>query len=281
MGFSVRFSLGQLLLLLSLLSARKSSVQARRQQWPQKKWILGHRGARAIAPENTLTAFKLAMECGADGVELDVFLSRDGIPVVIHDETLERTTNKKGAVQDLTAAELAQLDASRSMTGFAKEGVPTLSEVLNLLPDGAMVNVELKGAGRFSKHVLVHKVIDILKPHANRLCIIVSSFDGALLKLFRRIDDSFLIALLLSPRDKHWPWSAFHLRAIAPDALHIPPQLAKTFLYNLARRANMRIAIWTVNDIKDAKHWLEADVDGIFTDSVHEIASFLKKSQSS
>jgi glycerophosphoryl diester phosphodiesterase len=277
MGKIMRYSIGKTLLLLSLFNMRFQKKHERHKQWPKKKWILGHRGARAIAPENTLTSFRLAMEHGADGVEFDVFLSSDQVPVVIHDESLERTTDRSGAVCDHTAEELANCDASKSMTGFAKEGIPRLKEVLAALPDGAIVNVELKGSGHFKKQVLVDKVIALLNQHKDRLCFIVSSFDGEILSLFRKTDDRYLIAMLLSPRDIHWPWSIKYMKRIAPDALHLPASLAKPLIQKFARRANMKIAIWTVNDIKEARDWMEQGIDGIFTDSIPEMVKFFRR----
>ena len=107
--------------------------------------IYAHRGASAYAPENTLPAFQAAMEQGADGIELDVHLSRDGELVVIHDEELDRTTNGTGLVKDHTLAELKKLCADNGMSGYGDVRIPTLQEVLELVkPSGMLVNIELK-----------------------------------------------------------------------------------------------------------------------------------------
>ena len=95
--------------------------------------IYAHRGASAYAPENTLPAFQAAMEQGADGIELDVHLSRDGELVVIHDEELDRTTNGTGLVKDHTLAELKKLCADNGMSGYGDVRIPTLQEVLELV----------------------------------------------------------------------------------------------------------------------------------------------------
>ena len=113
------------------------------------KKIFAHRGASAYAPENTLPAFEKAVDIGADGVELDIHLSRDGRLVVIHDEMLDRTTNGHGFVKDFTLAELKKLDASKTMTssGFCNLRIPTLGEVYELLADTELlVNVEVKSS---------------------------------------------------------------------------------------------------------------------------------------
>ena len=107
--------------------------------------IYGHRGASAHAPENTLEAFALSMEMGADGFELDVHMSKDGELVVIHDETVDRTTDGTGFVRDLTLQQLKELDASASMEGFRNCRIPTLREVFTLVQDtDHIVNVEIK-----------------------------------------------------------------------------------------------------------------------------------------
>src|SRR6187200_2440153 len=102
--------------------------------------IYGHRGASAELPENTLPAFALAKELGAYGIELDVHLSRDGVPVVIHDESVDRTTNGSGDVANLDLASLRQLDAGNGAT------IPTLIEVLDVVGDTLHVDIEVKAA---------------------------------------------------------------------------------------------------------------------------------------
>ncbi len=264
---------GLFLFYASLLRAKKNKSHLLTKKWPSQKWILGHRGARANAPENTLSAFKKAMEYGADGVEFDVFLSQDGIPVVIHDETVDRTTDGHGAVWDLSAKELSQLNAAKNFPEFAKEGVPTLVQVLEVLPDGAIINVELKASGHFTKQVFVEKLMPIFKEHEKRLTLIVSSFDGELLYLFRCLAPQYLLSLLLSPRDENWPKSFRYMDAIGPDALHLPAQLAGPLVRSLARRADIAIAIWTVNDVDQARAWFDKGAMGIFTDTVPEMVA--------
>ena len=112
---------------------------------------MAHRGASYIAPENTLIAFKKAIALGADGIELDVHLSADGIPVVMHDETLDRTTNGKGLIKYYNVCDLESLDAGGWFSDdYAGEAVPTLEQVLKLISDTDMVlNVEMKMGGFF------------------------------------------------------------------------------------------------------------------------------------
>lgn len=242
-------------------------------QWPKQPWILGHRGARALAPENTLSSFRLAMEHGADGVEFDVILSKDCVPMVIHDDTLERTTNGHGLVTDLSAQELKNLDATKIMPQFTKEGVPSLAETLSALPGGTITNIELKSPGRFAKAALVEKVLSVARLHQDRLIIIFSSFDGEILSLLRAQKPNYLISLLLCNRDHHWPWALKYWHHIQPDALHLPPSLATNTILSLAKKAQLPVAIWTINDPMVAHNYFAHGVSGIFTDRVPEVVS--------
>ncbi|MBI3536498.1 MAG: hypothetical protein HY070_02885, partial [Chloroflexi bacterium] len=107
--------------------------------------IIAHRGASAEAPENTLAAFTRAFELGADGIELDVTLTKDNIPVVIHDDTVNRTTNARGVVSEMLLAEIKQLDAgSWKDAKYRGEKIPTLEETLRAIPTTKIVNIELK-----------------------------------------------------------------------------------------------------------------------------------------
>jgi len=247
-------------------------------QWPNKKWILGHRGARAIAPENTLSAFRIAMECGADGIELDVFLSKDGIPVVIHDEKVDRTTDGNGKVCDLTAHKLWKLNAAKKFSKFKKEGVPALEQVFDMMVPGSIVNVELKGSGYFSKQEFVNILLVLFQKYEDKLCLIISSFDAGLLALFRKTAPKYLISLLLSSRDKNFETAFQYLESIKPDALHLPPLLARPLVRSLVKYSQMKSAIWTVNEPFLAKKWFKKGVDGIFTDNVPEVVKALTSS---
>lgn len=107
--------------------------------------VWAHRGASAYAPENTLEAFKLAVDIGSDGIELDVQLSKDGELVVIHDEEIDRTSNGKGFVKDYTLKELKKFNFNHSNSKYHKVNIPTLKEVFELLKSTEMdINVELK-----------------------------------------------------------------------------------------------------------------------------------------
>lgn len=255
-------------LYLAFIACKKD--QFKKNPFPRPSWILGHRGARSEAPENTLSAFDTAMKLGADGVEFDVSLSRDGIPVVIHDESLSRTTDGEGFVKDHTALELSLLNASKPIPGYKKESVPTLEQTLSSLPDHAIANVELKFSGNFDKPFFVDAVLKVLGEHEQRLRLIISSFDGELLSIFRSRAEKLVISLLLSHKDR-WPKSLSYFLSIRPDALHLSPKLLSPMIMKLARSLGLKVAIWTINDISTAKKLWAMGVDGIFTDQVRRM----------
>ena len=149
-------------------------------------WIIGHRGYPAKYPENTLAAFEAAIEAGVVMIELDVMLSRDRKVVVIHDATLDRTTNGKGAVADFSLAELKQLDAGSWFNRqFADQQIPELSEVLDLVNGRVYVNIEIKSNAYESLHppdAIEKQVVDLLRQKDLLATSMISSFDVNILE---------------------------------------------------------------------------------------------------
>jgi glycerophosphoryl diester phosphodiesterase len=166
--------------------------------------ILAHRGASAEAPENTLAAFDLALRQGADGIELDVRLSADGVPVVIHDARLERTTSGTGRVDALSARELRRLDAGAwfnerrptlAQAGFRGLKIPLLAEALAWTRDhGCPAYVELK-RGRILNTGVEQKVLKAIHGAGVANCVTVISFDSSVLKRLRQLDDGIALGL--------------------------------------------------------------------------------------
>jgi glycerophosphoryl diester phosphodiesterase len=231
--------------------------------------LLGHRGAMARAPENTLGAFAAAIADCAHGVELDVTLSGDSVPVVIHDDTLDRTTNVLGKPSDFDADELATLDAASWFPGGwpHPEGVPRLDDVLRAMPDGAVVNVELKGPSP-AWIGLERRVVDVIRAHTPRVHVVVSSFHPAQLLEVRRIDRSLPIGVLL------WPKSLLPLRTglavplLGADAVHPPSSLVDAAFMAAARAAGLRVHVWDVKSPADGQRLLDLGVDALIVDDV-------------
>jgi glycerophosphoryl diester phosphodiesterase len=145
--------------------------------WKAGTLNIAHRGASAAAPANTMAAFEKALALGADGIELDVQLSADGVPVVIHDFTVDDTTDGSGKVARMTLAQLEQLDAGSYFDpAFAGERIPTLEKVLEVMGNRLLLNIELKGFSLFDKG-LERAVIGLIEQHALRSRVFLSSFN--------------------------------------------------------------------------------------------------------
>jgi glycerophosphoryl diester phosphodiesterase len=233
--------------------------------------LLGHRGAKARAPENTLGAFRAALDDGAHGVELDTTLAGDSVPIVVHDDTLDRTTNVTGKPSDYDSEELAHVDAGSWFAGWGSEPVPRLDDVFQMMPDGAVVNVEIKGPspGFIS---LERRVVDVIRAHWPRVQVIVSSFHPAQLLEVRRVAPELPIGLLLSD-DALLPLrTAWTAPLLAPDALHPPASLVTPTLVRACKDAGLRLNVWAVRDEHEAARLLAMGVDGLIVDDVRATA---------
>lgn len=235
--------------------------------------IYGHRGASGYAPENTLEAFRLAMDMGADGFELDVHMSRDGELVVIHDESVDRTTNGTGLVRELTLEQLKQLDASCCMEAYRGAKIPTLAEVFNLVRDTHhIVNVEIKTDEWFYPQ-LEEKCLALAKEMAVEDRIIYSSFNHFTLMKLRQLKPDAKLGMLFGDiMVKPWEYAA----QLPVDYLHpmkmniyVPGCPEKTI------KAGYGINMWTINDEETMMECLKYDA-GIIT-NYPDIAVTLRK----
>lgn len=223
----------------------------------QLPFIWAHRGASGLAPENTMAAFTLAEQVGADGIELDVHLSRDGVPVVIHDETVNRTTNGRGGIVDVTQRELRELDAGSWFSSeFTGEPVPTLAEVLIWVEDRLRLNIEIKSAqaGR--------AVLDLLAEYP-RARVLVSSFSHELLLAMRQWSPGLPIGFLI---DSHF-WRIALKRAVfcQAESFNPPAKHVSHLLVNACHRQGLTVFPWTVDGISHQNSLLRMGVDGFFT----------------
>jgi len=226
--------------------------------------VWAHRGGGG-APENTLAAFRRACELGADGVEFDVQLTADGQPVVIHDETLERTTTGHGWVKDQTLAQLKQLDASAGCSEYAGERIPTLREVFELLaPTTLELNVEIKDS-IVHYFALGDKVSQLVDEFGLGQRVTLSSFNHCSLAWLRQ-NGSLVRTGLLFGDTMFEPWDyATHIWA---TALH-PPLPYVDYVFNLideSHAAHLDVNVWTVNEPADIERMIDRGVDRIITD---------------
>ncbi len=219
-------------------------------------FLYAHRGASAAAPENTLAAFQRALDDGADGIEFDVHLSRDGVPVVLHDETLERTTNGSGPVANRRAAQLRQLDAgSWFAPEFAGEPLPTLEETLHLLAGRLRLNIEVKDA---RAGMAVFEVLKRFDPAD----VVVSSFDHRLLLRLRRAAPDLSLAVLAAA---DWHRAVARAETLRACALHVCKELVSRSLLAACRRRQLPVMVWTVDDPGHARTLARLGVAGLFT----------------
>lgn len=208
--------------------------------------IYGHRGASAYAPENTLEAFRMAMEMGADGVELDVHMTLDGELVVIHDDTVDRTTDGHGKVCGFTLAQLKALDARNGMDDYPGVKIPTLKEVYALLqPLGAMVNIEVKTTESFYPGI-EEKLLELEKEMGMVGRTVYSSFNHYTIANLRKLDPEVKLGLLYMS-GLYEPWHY----AKQVDAEYIHPIFYNLLIPGLAQGCaenGIGINAWTVDD---------------------------------
>lgn len=228
--------------------------------------IFGHRGASAHAPENTLAAFELALAQNADAIELDVKLSADGHVVVIHDATVDRTTDGHGRVKDLSLAELKALDAGSFFSEkYRGERIPTLEEVFESVGQHTFINVELTNYSTPGDR-LVESVCMLIKKFSLQKRVIFSSFFASNLSRARsHLPDvpRGLLALdgLLGAWARSFGFAFGKYQALHPNLKDVTPQQVQR-----VHRLNRRIHVWTVNAAEDMRRLFHWGVDGIFTD---------------
>ena len=226
--------------------------------------VFGHRGASAYAPMNTLPAFELAAEQGADGIELDVHRAKDGHAVICHDFAVDSTTDGFGLVTEMTLAQLKSLDAG-SWFGdeFRGTRIPTLDEVFEAVGNQVLVNVEIKSEARETDGV-EQVVADVIAKHGMAQRVIVSSFNPLALKRFREIMPDVPIGYLYSA-DVPDEIKAL-MRDLTHEARHPHHAMVDAAYMRWAKAENTRVNTWTVNDPARAVELRDLGVDAIITD---------------
>jgi len=219
---------------------------------------IAHRGASGTFPENTLSAFRAAIDAGADMCELDVQLSRDGGVVVIHDETVERTTDGKGEVAELTLEELKRLDAGANFKGGALTGerISTLDEVFAVTSGRCGLNIELKAGG------LERQVAQIMQARNAFSDSIVSSFDWEYLKKIQQLHFNIRVGLLAEEKPVDLMMNAVAMRA---HAINPRWDMVTADLCKAAHERDLRVYTWTVDADARMRALVECGVDGIMT----------------
>lgn len=224
--------------------------------------IIGHRGASAVAPENTMAAFREAIAVGANGIEFDVRLTRDGIPVVIHDSTLQRTGGLPHRVADLTWSELRKIDVGSWFTrnkslpqgSFAQETVPSLQELFALFQANDLVLcLEMKCDSLLEQAPLAEACCRLIDEFAFKERVIVECFKLPTLTIIKQLDAQIRTAALFEPSIST-PSVIFdqsviaQATAVGASYLALHHRLAREGLVHKAKMANLQVAVWTVDD---------------------------------
>lgn len=271
--------------ILAAVALRTDASRAVRRGWPVN---MSHRGASVHAPENTLEAFRIAVESGAGGLEMDVHMTRDGHVVVIHDDTVDRTTDGSGAVREMMLGEIKALDAGYR---FSPDGglthpyrervlrVPTLAEVYRSFPD-ACVNIEIKE----DQSGVEEAVLRVIEDAAAEDRTIVASGLHRVVERFRRISRG-RIPTAASRREIEWflLFARLHLESLLrPEyaALQVPAEyrgitiVTPRFLA-AARNRGVRVDVWTINDPSEMRRLLDLGADVIMTKRPEVLAEIL------
>lgn len=234
--------------------------------------IISHRGANFFAPQNTLPAFKKSLEFGVDGFETDVHLTKDGVPVLCHNYTINATSNKKGNITDYTYAELQAFDFGKYFSpAYKGTQIPTVEDFLALVAvsDISILNIELKSPKDKTESTIVTKTVDLAKRFGLMDKLLISSFDPDLLIEAKKYAPECKTGLLYSPNYRiAWKIArdpvSFAL-SIGADALH-PHQIYVTKRYvEAAHESNLMVNPWTVDTPKNIEKMLNWNVDGIIT----------------
>lgn len=237
--------------------------------------VMGHRGAAGAAPENTLVGLRAAADQGARWVEFDVMLSGDGVPVLIHDENLKRTTGRNALVARTPLAELRALDAGAWFApAFTGERIPTFEEALALLLDLSLSpNVEIKPSKGVDKATAraVMAALSHLWP-LERMPVLVSSFSRVCLAVAERDAPQFPRGLLVTRPPRDWSEAARRLgcSTVHVEARRLTPQMAERI-----KAAGYGLAVYTVNDADVARDMIAAGVDCVITDTPGAIIAAL------
>jgi glycerophosphoryl diester phosphodiesterase len=242
--------------------------------------VYAHRGGAALRPENTLAAFDHGLALGADGLELDVRLSKDGVVVVHHDATLERTTDGRGRLADQSSHDLARLDAGyRFQTadaGFAFRGqgirIPTLASVLARYPDVPLI-IELKGELPGDGTEVARRTVDVVRQADAVARVSLGSFSGLALRTARRLEPGLRTGA--AREETRWAlyrsWVGWSLGRPRYQEFQVPERSGATTVVTRrfvehAHKSGVAVKVWTIDDESDMTRLLDWGVDGIISD---------------
>jgi glycerophosphoryl diester phosphodiesterase len=235
--------------------------------------VIAHRGASGHAPENTLAAFRKAIALGATFIETDLHLSRDARFLAIHDDTVDRTTNGRGAVRDLTLADLRRLDAGSWFgSEYAGERMPTLEEILDFAKKNDVVfHLEIKPGGSWGGE---HALIGALRESGEIARTVILSFDSAILATIRQIEPTVMTGLLFEGQIEAPLERALEIGA---RQLVVRGDLVTPGMIGDAHKKDVQVVCWTVNHPAHMRLLMAAGVDGMISDYPDRVLATLNK----
>jgi len=226
--------------------------------------VYGHRGAKGEDPENTLPGFHHAWRHGIRHFELDLVLSKDGIPVLVHDLTVDRTTGNKGNVSNYTVAELAAMDARRNVTEWPrKTGIPTLEQLLDQLHDLEHLQLEVKKDTGSRLNILCNRLTEIIQRRNLYQTVAVTSSETRFLREIRRRDRNIRIGFVAG---RKFPKPLNQAKRLGCEYFCPKWKILSPTMVDRAHRLNMHVSTWTVNSIHHMLALEEMGVDSIITD---------------
>lgn len=241
-------------------------------------YVIAHRGISGRAPENTASAFKLALQnSGIAMIELDVRTSREGEVIVLHDRTLQRTTTGNGAARNYSLSELKQFDAgSWFHSSFSEERIPTLAEILRLVRGRMWVNIELKGDFFLrDPEAFAQAVVQTVRREQMEEFVLYSSFTHDLLARVKRMDPHAKTGVIYNIyRDFGRLPNKLARRVGASVFVCAKHELRRSMIRD-ARQHDIALYVYTLNSIQDARRITKLGVDGIISDTADEIVKAL------
>ncbi len=237
--------------------------------------LFGHRGARGLAPENTLPAFDLALKYKMDGVELDIHESADGALIVMHDESVDRTTNGKGYIKEMNLNQIKSLDAGIKFSPkYAGTKVPTLPEVFDRYRDKLLYKVEIKHSYEYYPNI-EEKVLEVVENFRLKKNVQIISFDFDSLKKVRELDKEIEVGLIIEGRPR---WFIDIAKKLEANWIQAYQGLvySKDDVIELHKNG-INLGLWTVNEIKDIRRFCEMGVDDLTGDYPDRLSNECKK----
>ncbi|AWR96125.1 glycerophosphodiester phosphodiesterase [Acidianus sulfidivorans JP7] len=230
--------------------------------------LFGHRGSRGLSPENTIPSFKIAKCFGVDGVELDVHLSKDRKLVVIHDETVDRTTNGKGKVSELTYDEISRLDAGIKLGQQWKgTNVPLLRDVLETFGDSLLYKIEIKHSSKVYPDI-ERLLLEEIERFSLRNKVQIISFDFDALEKVRELDKNVEIGLIIVGKPR---WFIDTAKKLNAKWIHASSWLITSEDVKIVHDSDLKIGVWTVNDEEEMKTYCEMGVDDVTSDFPNQL----------